>query len=594
MNGSTDGAKCDTIKILEDNNMLFRKKLVIVHLVEVLLATLFLFYGHSSIAFAENSQKTPILNSSAVAVPDRWSAQAAQEIFKKGGNAVDVAVAVAFTLAVTYPEAGNIGGGGFMTLYVKGKPYFLDYRERAPILATKNMYLDDKGELIKDMSLYGDRAVGVPGTVNGMWKVHKRFGKLKWEEVLNPAIHYAEHGFLVSKEIANKASHAEKIFQSKTNFHHYFANLKPGVLFKQPDLAKVLKRIAKVGAADFYNGITADLIVTTMKQGNGLISKQDLQSYQARWRDPLIVNWNGYQIITASPPSSGGIGLVQLLKMKSYLKKEFKHVPLNSAHYIHLVSEMEKRVFADRAEYLGDPDFYKVPVQQLINDNYLLKRAHEINLTKPTATKEIKPGLRLTSQEKTQTTHFSIIDKWGNAVSNTYTLNGDFGSGVVVIGGGFLLNNEMDDFSVKPGVANMFGVVGSHANAIAPVKRPLSSMSPTILVKNGKVALIIGTPGGSRIFTSVFQVITDIYDYHLPLSAAVAQMRFHHQLLPHNTIFMEPYQPITGKLANELKAMGYVLKTQDFNGDIQVIKTNGKNVEPVADPRGQGVARTFH
>jgi gamma-glutamyltranspeptidase/glutathione hydrolase len=557
-------------------------------------ATVSLSFAPASPAWAKTSTAAakPVLSASAMAVADEFSADAAERIFKEGGNAVDAAVAVAFTLAVTYPEAGNIGGGGFMTLYVNGKPYFMDYRERAPLAATKDMYLDKDGNVIKGMSLVGMRAVGVPGTVEGMWEVQKRFGKLTWKQVLAPAIHYARDGFEVSEQLQQRRDAAAKDYGDKTNFGQYFGQLKAGETFKQPELAATLTRIANQGAKGFYEGKTADLIAAAMKARGGLITKEDLHEYKAVWRHPIQADWNGYHIITAPPPSSGGIGLVQLLKMKADLKDDFADVKLNSPQYIHLVAEIEKRVFADRAQYLGDPDFYKVPVAQLTDDAYIAKRASEVDPKKPSDTKSVQPGLGTSMPEKAETTHFSIVDKWGNAVSNTYTLNGYFGSGEVVDGTGILLNDEMDDFSAKPGVANMFGVVGSDANAIEPKKRPLSSMTPTVLTKDGKVAMVIGTPGGSRIFTSIFQVITNVYDFHMPLPDAVAAMRFHHQLLPPNTIFWEPYKPIEGDLAQALEAKGYVLKGQNFNGDIQVIKVDGGAPEAVADPRGRGVTRT--
>ncbi|MCC8392948.1 gamma-glutamyltransferase [Paraburkholderia sp. MMS20-SJTR3] len=531
-----------------------------------------------------------ILTAAAVAVPDRYSADTAERIFNEGGNAVDAAVAIAFTLAVTYPEAGNIGGGGFMTLYVDGKPYFLDYRERAPLAATKNMYLDDKGEVVPGMSLVGYRAVGVPGTVDGMWQAQRRFGKLKWKQVLAPAIHYAQDGFEVSEKLQARRDAAAKSFAGKTNFDTYFGNLKQGVNFTQPDLAAVLERIAQQGAKDFYTGKTADLIAASMR-GHGLITKADLAQYKAAWREPVQAEWRGYRVITAPPPSSGGIGLVQLLKMKADLAPDFKGVSLNSPQYVHLLAEIEKRVFADRAQYLGDPDFYNVPVAQLIDDAYVARRAGEVNPNAPSDTTSVQAGLGTSMPEKAETTHFSVVDKWGNAVSNTYTLNGPFGAGVVVDRAGIVLNDEMDDFSAKPGAANMFGVVGSDANAIEPKKRPLSSMTPTILTRDGKVALVIGTPGGSRIFTSIFQVINNLYDYEMPLPDALAAMRFHHQLLPANTIFWEPYKPIDGELAKQIEAKGYTLSGQGFNGDIQVIRIDGDKPEPAADPRGRGVAR---
>lgn len=538
----------------------------------------------SAPAHAKGPQQRVVLDGSAVAVADKYSADAAEEIFRQGGNAVDAAVAIAFTLAVTYPEAGNIGGGGFMTVYMGGKPYFLDYRERAPLAATKDMYLDKDGNVVKGMSLYGDRAVGVPGTVAGMWEAQKRFGKLKWKQVIAPAIRYARDGFVVDEQLAQRGVDASKEFGGKTNFDQYFSGLKAGATFKQPELAAVLARIANDGAKDFYDGKTADLIAASMKKGGGLITKQDLVQYKAVWRQPIQANWNGYRVITAPPPSSGGIGLVQLLTMKADRKADFDGVALNSPQYVHLIAEIEKRVFADRAQYLGDPDFYKVPVAQLTDAAYIAKRAAEVNPEKPSDTKSVLPGLGTSMPEKAETTHFSVVDKWGNAVSNTYTINGYFGSGVVAEGTGIVLNDEMDDFSAKPGVANMFGVVGSDANAIEPKKRPLSSMSPTVLTKDGKVALVIGTPGGSRIFTSIFQVITNLYDFKMPLKDAVGAMRFHHQLLPPNTIFWEPYHPIDGELAKGIEAKGYTLKGQDFSGDIQAIRIDGKTPEAVSDP----------
>ncbi|MGO2438711.1 gamma-glutamyltransferase [Serratia quinivorans] len=525
------------------------------------------------------------LNAGAVAAPDQYGAKVAAQILQAGGNAVDAAVATAFTLAVTYPEAGNIGGGGFMTLYVDGKPYFLDYREIAPKAATKTMYLNEKGEVIENLSLVGTKAAGVPGTVLGLWEAHKRFGKLPWAELLTPAIGYAQQGFKVADQQYQYREDANKLFAGKTNFGDYFGSMKPGAVFKQPELAKTLERIANKGAEDFYQGETAKLLVAQMQHDGGLITQADLTDYRVKWRDPMQISWRGNTLYTAPLPSSGGIALAQLLGIKEDRAADFKGVELNSARYIHLLSEIEKRVFADRADYLGDPDFAKVPVAQLVAPDYLQKRAAEINPTAISPTEKVRPGL-----ETHQTTHFSIVDAQGNAVSNTYTLNWDFGSGVVVKGAGFLLNDEMDDFSAKPGIANAFGVVGSDANAIEPGKRMLSSMSPTIITRDGNVSLVIGTPGGSRIFTSIFQVINNIYDYQLPLDKAVAAQRVHHQLLPKDTIFFDSFAPLTGKVAEQLKAMGYKLEDQGwYMGDIQVIRVNGDTPETASDPRGRGV-----
>ena len=526
------------------------------------------------------------LSAGAVASPDRYGALAAQEILKAGGNAVDAGVATAFVLAVTYPEAGNLGGGGFMTLYVDGKPYFLDYRETAPGKASAGMYLDAKGAPIVQASLVGPLAAGVPGTVAGMAAAHGKFGKLSWARDLEPAIRLARDGFVVPADEIKTRDENRKAF-GQTNFDRYFAGMAEGRSFRQPELAATLQRIAKDGAKDFYEGKTADLIVAQMDRApaKGLISHADLTGYKVAWRAPVEGKWRGFHVITAPPPSSGGIAMLQMLAMKADDQALFKGVALNSPQYLHLISEIEKRVFADRAEYLGDPDFWKVPVAALIDPAYMARRAREVDPAKPSATKAVKPGL-----EKPQTTHFSVVDRWGNAVSNTYTLNGDYGAGVVVEGAGFLLNDEMDDFSVKPGAPNQFGVVGGDANAIAPFKRPLSSMTPTILTRDGKLAMVIGTPGGSRIFTSVFQVLADVYDFNLPLPKAMAALRFHHQLLPENTIFTEPYAPLPPALAAAMKARGYRIESQTFNGDMAAIKIVGGAPEPASDPRARGVS----
>lgn len=538
-----------------------------------------------AIAISSNAVLAANLDGGAVAAPDQYAAKVAAQVLKDGGNAVDAAVATAFTLAVTYPEAGNIGGGGFMTLFMDGKPYFLDYRETAPGAATKTMYLDEKGEVIDNLSLVGAKAAGVPGTVLGLWEAHERFGKLPWSELITPAIGYAQNGFTIADKQFQYRKDAMALFNEHTNFSDYFANLKAGQLFKQPEMAKTLERIAANGPDEFYKGKTADLLVAQMERDGGLITKQDLADYRAKWREPIRVDWQGNTLYTSPLPSSGGIALAQLIGIKEQRAADFKGVELNSARYIHLLAEIEKRVFADRADYLGDPDFSDVPVAKLISADYLKRRAGEVNPTAISPTEKVRPGL-----EPHQTTHFSIVDADGNAVSNTYTLNFDFGSGVVVEGAGFLLNDEMDDFSSKPGVANAFGVVGSDANAIEPGKRMLSSMSPSIVTRDGKVSLVLGTPGGSRIFTTIFQVLNNVYDFKMPLDKAVAAQRVHHQLLPKDTIYYDAYAPLTGKVADELKAMGYVLEDQGWNmGDVQAIRVDGRRLETASDPRGRGV-----
>jgi gamma-glutamyltranspeptidase / glutathione hydrolase len=544
-----------------------------------------LSYGLLIAVSAIAAPSTTTLSAAAVASPDRYGALAAQSILRAGGNAVDAAVATAFTLAVSYPEAGNIGGGGFMTLFVQGRSYFLDYRETAPAAASANMYLNSQGEPTEN-SLYGNLAVGIPGTVRGMAEAHHRFGKLTWQQDLAPAIELARTGFLVPEVLIKTREAALPGFAHSGNFAAWASNMRGGQRFLQPELAATLERIAKNGADEFYSGQTAARIVAQMSRGpiKGLITRQDLAGYEAVWREPLQGEWHGFQVITAPPPSSGGIALLQMLQMKADAAKLFSGVTLNSPRYIHLVAEIEKRVFADRAAYLGDPDSLAIPVAQLLAPGYLARRAAEINPTHPSATARIRAGL-----EKPQTTHFSIIDRDGNAVSNTYTLNGDFGAGVVVEGAGFLLNDEMDDFSAKPGAPNQFGVVGGSANAVAPGRRPLSSMTPTILLRDGTPAMVIGTPGGSRIFTSVFQVLVNVYDFHLPLPKAVAEPRYHHQLLPADTLFTEPYAAAPPTLRQALQRLGYQVESQDFNGDIAAIEIEQSAPQVAPDPRARGV-----
>jgi gamma-glutamyltranspeptidase/glutathione hydrolase len=525
----------------------------------------------------------------AVASPDQYGALVAEQILRKGGNAVDAAIATAFTLAVTYPEAGNIGGGGFMLVWFDGKPYFLDYRETAPAAAHKDMFLDADKQVVKNLSLIGHQASGVPGTVMGLWLAHKKFGSLPWQDLVAPAIHYAETGFIVAENQYQYRADLLQQLEGKTNFAQYFGAMKAGENFKQPELADTLKRIAAQGPDDFYQGKTAQLLVAEMQRGNGLITMEDLAAYRAGWREALVTPWQDKQLISAPPPSSGGIALAQLLGLKQRRSSDFTGVTHNSSQYVHLIAELEKRVYADRAEYLGDPGFVKVPQQQLLDSKYLDKRAKEINPLNISATKAIKPGL-----EGYHTTHFSILDKHGNAVSNTYTLNLDFGSGVVVQGAGFLLNNEMDDFSAKPGVPNVFGVVGNDANAIAPGKRMLSSMTPSLLVKDNQVELVVGTPGGSTIITSIFQVITNLFDFDMPLQQAVAAPRFHHQLLPKDQITMEPFSPLSAEVQQQLRQKGYKLHTQGWNlGDVQAIQATPEGVQAAADPRSRGVAKVI-
>ena len=564
----------------------------------------------------------------AVAMPDKYSAQVAQDVLQQGGNAVDAAVAAAFVLAVTYPEAGNIGGGGFMTLYSPtlkdhfsatnaGKTassqdsqasqqnlsssavHFLDYREKAPKAATQNMYLDNNQQVIPYQSLVGYKASGVPGTVMGFWQAHQRFGSLSWQALLQPAINLAQQGFEVSPQLESRVKWFKDWISDKSpvelNFSNYFSGLKTGQILKQPELAQTLKRIAQLGVKEFYNGQTAKLLVNQMQANGGLITLDDLAHYQAKWRQPVMGQWKNRTIISAPPPSSGGIAIVQLLKMQALLEpklnqeiqKAKKEGISELAVKTHFYAELEKRVYADRAHYLGDPDFIDVPVKQLISDAYIKQRSKDVLLDEISESEKIKPG----KIESPETTHFNIVDANGNAVSNTYTLNMPFGSGVVIKGAGFLMNDEMDDFSTKPGVANVFGVVGGAANAIAPEKRMLSSMSPTIVLKDNQIEMVVGTPGGSTIITSVFQTIINVVTEGMSAQQAVDAPRVHHQLLPKNQIAYNPDLP--GLVKDELQTMGYTPKKNNYMGDVQLILKTKKGWQAASDYRGEGVSKVF-
>jgi len=532
---------------------------------------------------------SPVIAQSAVAMPDTYSADVATGILEAGGNAVDASIAAAFSLAVTLPEAGNIGGGGFMLVHMDGESTFIDYRETAPLQAHRDMYLDEQGEVIPRSSLIGHRAAAVPGTVAGMWLAHQRYGTLPWAELLAPAIALAREGFTVPKELADYAAEIVPWHDGAVDFEGRFGKLRAGEVFRQENLARTLERIASHGENDFYRGETARLIVDEMNRGGGLITAEDLDRYRAIVREPLRANWRGREVLSAPPPSSGGFAVIQLLKIKDFLSHEFEGVPHNSPQYIHLVAEIEKRVFADRAEYLGDPDYVDVPLDRLLSDDYLRMRANEVNRDVMSEFKEIAPGL-----ESIDTTHFSIMDEYGNAVSNTYTLNWTFGSGVVVGGAGFLLNDEMDDFSAKPNTPNIFGVVGNTANEIQPGKRMLSSMSPTILLKDGEVELVIGTPGGSTIFTSVFQNIISIYDFGMSPGEAAGASRFHHQLLPADLITYSPSVPLPNETISALGDRGYRVLPHDWEfGDLQIILRRKDELQAASDPRRRGESRVI-
>lgn len=538
------------------------------------------------------SARTPAeeteLRQAAVAMPDRYGAAVAEQILRAGGNAVDAGIAAGLALAVSYPEAGNIGGGGFMLIRMNGENAFIDYRETAPSAADRDMYLDENGDVIQGLSLVGHLSVGVPGTVAGFWEAHQRFGSLPWQDLVMPAVKLAEDGFEVPEKLGGGMLTRLERYEGKTNFGDYFGSMASGETHRQPELAATLRRIATGGVDAFYKGETAAMIVAEMQRGNGLITLEDLANYKAVWREPLQADWRGYRVISAPLPSSGGFALIQLLKIRDYIDHHFEGVAHNSAQYVHLVAEIEKRVFADRAEYLGDPDFVDSRIDELMDDNYIRGRAQEINPDAISA--DVGPG---TGLETHDTTHYSVMDQWGNAVSNTYTLNLGFGSGVVVTGAGFLLNDEMDDFSVKAGVPNAYGVVGSEANEIQPGKRMLSSMTPTILLRDGDVAMVVGTPGGSTIFTSVFQTIMNVIDFEMSPLEAIGAARFHHQLLPPDLILTQPGTPLPADTVSALGDRGYKTYSPFDFGDMQIIYTNGDTVEAASDPRNRGESRVI-
>ncbi|KTF12719.1 gamma-glutamyltransferase [Pseudoalteromonas sp. H103] len=525
---------------------------------------------------------------SAVAMPDSFSADAAKSILEQGGNAVDAAIAAQFVLAVTLPEAGNIGGGGFMLIQKDGQGDFIDYRETAPTAAHRDMYLDEQGNVVANKSIYGIHASGVPGSVAGMWLAHQKHGTLKWEALVQPAVRLAEQGFVVPPKLAQGVSRYIahlKAKQIEVNFEKYFADVKANKVFKQPELAATLKRIRDNGQDGFYKGETAKIIAKFMLQHGGIINQDDLKNYTAKSRTPIKASWNGYEVLTSPPPSSGGIAILQWLKMFE-LKKPDMGLVHNSTQYVHLLSEIGKRVFADRAEYLGDPDFFDVPVNALTDINYLKKRSDDISLTAISTTENIKPGLK----ESEQTTHFSIVDNMGNAVANTTTINLSFGSGVVVEGAGFILNDEMDDFSAKPGVMNVFGAIGGKANEIQPNKRMLSSMTPTILLKDNKVKMVTGSPGGTTIISSVYESILNAVEFDMSAVDVVNSTRFHHQLWPKNVI--RTHSGLTDNVKAELIKMGYTLDERHF-GDLHVIISKEGKLDAASESSGRGKSIVF-
>ncbi|GIW51606.1 MAG: gamma-glutamyltransferase [Gemmatimonadales bacterium] len=512
------------------------------------------------------------------------------EILKRGGNAVDAAVAVGFALAVVHPEAGNLGGGGYMVIRLAdGTVSTLDYRETAPGRASRNMYLDEQGR-VTDRSVIGHLAAGVPGSVAGMFEAHRRYGSLPWRDLVQPAVRLAKEGFVIdefrSRSIASSARKLAQFPASRSQFLPNGEAPKPGTLFQQPDLAATLQAIADSGAPVFYRGYIADLIVAEMERGGGIISKEDLAGYRPIWRDPVVIRYRGHTIYSMPPSSSGGVTLAEILNI---LEGYDPLPPFGAAESVHLKAEAMRRAFIDRNRYLGDPAFVSMPLDRLLSKEYAATLRSDIDPQKASKT----PAFVSSGSEGTNTTHYSIVDSRGNAVSVTTTINSSYGSGVTVTGAGFLLNNEMDDFAAAPGRPNQYGLVQGEANAIAPGKRMLSAMTPSIVLDpQGRLRMVLGTPGGPTIITSVAQVILNVIDHGMTLAEAVAAPRIHHQAWP-DQIFYER-GGLSDAVVETLRSWGHTVEERSgYSGDIAAIEWRGGRWIGVADPRRGGGAAGY-
>ncbi len=554
----------------------------------------FVFFSQKGITIAQTGW-TKSYENGTVVTAEKHASKVGREILQQGGNAVDAAVAVQFSLAVTLPRAGNIGGGGFMVIHLSdGTNTALDFREKAPIDASEDMYVRN-GEYVSDLSREGALAVGVPGVVEGMITATERYGRLPLEAVLNPAIELAKQGYELSWTQAEDLNNRAEVFKKYDGSGKYFIKddgspWQEGDLFVQKDLGNTLERIARFGRDGFYSGQTADLIVREMKKQGGIISYNDLQNYNSVWRDPVKATFRGYELNIMPPPSSGSIAIHQMLDMlKPYSLKE---QGFNSAKYVHLVTEAMRRAFADRAHFLGDPDFAQIPQQKLMSADYGKQRMESFNWNEATSSDELNHGEIPSFEESTETTHFSILDEDGNAVSVTTTLNGSFGSKVAVSGAGFFLNNEMDDFTAQPGEPNMFGLIQGEANAIEPGKRMLSSMSPTIITQDGDVRMVVGAAGGPRIISATLQNFLNIAVFGMRPQQAISAPRFHHQWMPDRLYFEE--FGLSPDTQQKLEDLGHELAPRGNIGRAHTIYVDGNGLKYGSpDPRGDGVAEGY-